>query len=53
VCSSDLVKDPDCCELLESMLMDFEIRNHDQDDKFLRVDVAKLRRELGLDSRRP
>jgi hypothetical protein len=47
------VKDPDCCELLESMLMDFEIRNHDQDDKFLRVDVAKLRRELGLDSRRP
>jgi hypothetical protein len=42
------VKDPIGRELLESMLMDFELRNHEQDDESLRVDVAKLRRELGM-----
>ena len=44
------VKDPVCRELLESLLMDFDIRNRQQDDGFLRVDTAKLRRDLGLDS---
>lgn len=40
--------DPVGRELLESMLLDFEQRNNAQEDEFMRVDVARLRRELGL-----
>jgi hypothetical protein len=35
-------------ELLESLLMDFESRSRSEKDDFHRVDIAKLRRELGL-----
>ncbi|MFQ5799454.1 MAG: YecA family protein [Bacteroidota bacterium] len=43
-------KDPQGRELLESLLMDFELRNRSQEDEFLRVDTAKLRRDLGLEA---
>jgi SepF-like predicted cell division protein (DUF552 family) len=42
------VKDPIGRELLESLLMDFELRDKNQKDEFLRIDIAKLRRELGM-----
>jgi hypothetical protein len=35
-------------ELLESVLLDFEVRNQSQRDELLRVDVEKLRRKLRL-----
>jgi hypothetical protein len=43
-------KDPLGRELLESILMDFEQQNSSQKDEFLRVDTAKLRRDLGLEA---
>lgn len=42
-------KHPEGCELLESLLMEFDLRNQEQDDEFLRVDTAKLRKTLGMD----
>jgi hypothetical protein len=42
---------PEGRELLESLLMDFDLRNQEQDDKFLRVDTAKLRKKLGMDKK--
>ncbi len=42
------VKDPDGRELLESLLLEFESRNQIQDDEYMKVDTAKLRRELGM-----
>jgi hypothetical protein len=44
-------KHPEGRELLESLLMEFDLRNQEQDDKFLRVDTAKLRRKLGMDKK--
>ena len=44
-------KHPEGRELLESLLMEFDLRNQEQDDEFLRVDTAKLRKELGLDKK--
>ncbi|MEW6511744.1 MAG: SEC-C metal-binding domain-containing protein [Bacteroidota bacterium] len=41
-------KDRDGRELLESLLMDFELRNESAKDDSLRVDVGRLRKELGL-----
>ena len=41
-------KDPEGRELLESLLMEFELRNRSEEDVFLRVDTDRLRRELGL-----
>ncbi len=35
-------------ELLNSLLLDIETRNSTQDDALLRVDVARIRRDLGL-----
>lgn len=43
-------KDPEGRELLESLLMDIELRNRTQKDEFLRVDTVMLRRELGMDA---
>jgi len=43
------VKYPEGRELLESILMDFELRNRSREDEFLRVDTATLRRELGME----
>ncbi|MEX1139143.1 MAG: hypothetical protein WEF53_07385 [Bacteroidota bacterium] len=42
------MKDSEGRELLESLLMEFELHNHAEKDPFLRVDVEKLRKELGL-----
>lgn len=42
-------KDPEGRELLESLLMEFELHNRTKRDEFLRVDTAKLRRVLGLE----
>ncbi len=42
------VNDAIGCELLNSLLLDIETRNSTQDDALLRVDVARLRHELGL-----
>jgi hypothetical protein len=42
------VNDPEGRELLESLLMDFETRNQEQDNEFLNVDTAVLRRELRM-----
>ena len=42
-------KDPLGRELLESLLMDFELKNRSQKDEFLKVDTVKLRRELGME----
>jgi uncharacterized protein YecA (UPF0149 family) len=44
----EAMKDPLCRELLESMLMDFELRNGTLHDEFQRIDVEKLRRKLEL-----
>ena len=44
-------KHPEGRELLESLLMEFDLRNQDQDDKILRVDTAKLRKKLRLDKK--
>lgn len=44
-------KHPEGRELLESLLMEFELRNKEQADSFLRVDTAKLRKKLGLDKK--
>ncbi|MBF8296673.1 MAG: hypothetical protein HW389_3218 [Bacteroidetes bacterium] len=44
-------KHPEGRELLESLLMEFDLRNQEQDDKFLRVDTAKLRKKLGMDKK--
>jgi hypothetical protein len=41
-------KDPIGRELLDSLLLDIETRNSTQDDALLRIDVTRLRRELGL-----
>ena len=43
-------KDPVGRELLESLLLDFESRNQRKKDDSLRVDITKLRRELGLNT---
>ncbi len=40
--------DPIGRELLESLFMDFEIKNREQLDELLKVDIPKLRRKLGL-----
>ncbi len=45
--------DPIGRELLESLLLDFESRNARISDDFNRVDIAKLRRTLGLDVENP
>lgn len=42
-------KHPEGRELLESLLMEFDLRNQEQDDEFLRVDTVKLRKRLGID----
>jgi len=42
-------KHPEGCELLESLLMEFDLRNQEQDDEFLRIDTVKLRKRLGID----
>ena len=42
---------PEGRELLESLLMEFDLRNQEQDDEFLRVDTAKLRKKLGMDKK--
>ena len=42
-------KSPRGRELLESLLLDFEGRNMDEPDDMQRVDVAALRKELGMD----
>ena len=39
-------------ELLESVLLDFDSRNRLQEQESLRVDIAKLRQELGLETGR-
>jgi hypothetical protein len=44
-------KHPEGRELLESLLMEFDLRNQDQDDESLWVDTAKLRKKLGLDKK--
>lgn len=44
-------KDPEGRELLESLLMDFELQNERKTDEFLKVDIEKLRRELGMKAR--
>ena len=44
-------KHPEGRELLESLLMEFDLKNQEQDDKFLRVDTAKLRKKLGLEKK--
>jgi len=44
-------KHPEGRELLESLLLEFDLRNKEQDDEFLRVDTAKLRKKLGLDKK--
>jgi hypothetical protein len=41
-------KDPIGRELLESLFLDFDSRNSRLEDESQRVDVAKLRQELGL-----
>ncbi len=43
-------KDPVGRELLESLLLGFETQNRRNNDENLRVDIEKLRAELGLDS---
>ena len=40
---------PEGRELLESLLMEFDLRNQEQGDEFLRVDTTKLRKKLGID----
>lgn len=47
----EAAKDPLGRELLEALLMDFETRNELRDDESMRVDLAKLRRELGLETK--
>ncbi len=42
-------KDPQGRELLDSLFMDFELKNRSQAEEYLRVDTAKLRRDLGLE----
>jgi len=42
-------KDPQGRELLDSLLMEFELRNKSQKDEYLRVNTAKLRRDLGIE----
>ena len=37
-------------ELLESLLIDFELQSRNQQDDFLQFDVARLRRELALEA---
>jgi len=44
-------KHPEGRELLESLLMEFDLRNQEQDDEFLRVNTAKLRKKLGVDKK--
>lgn len=44
-------KDPAGREMLESLLLDFESRNHRAPGGFEHVDVAKLRKELGMTRR--
>jgi hypothetical protein len=44
-------KHPEGRELLESLLMEFDLSNQEQDEKFLRVDTAKLRKRLRLDKK--
>ncbi len=41
-------KEPLGRELLESLLLDFESRNNAETDEYQRVDVEKLRKELGM-----
>ena len=41
--------DPQGRELLESLLMEFDLQNPSKKDEFLRVDTAKLRLDLGLE----
>ena len=41
-------KDPIGRELLESLFLDFDAQNSRVEDESQRVDIAKLRRELGL-----
>ena len=43
-------KDAEGREMLESLLMEFELRNSREKDENLRVNVPKLRRDLGLRS---
>lgn len=43
-------KDSQGRELLESLLMGFDLTNRSKEDEFLRVDTAELRRKLGLES---
>lgn len=43
-------RDPRGRELLESLLMDFESRNRSEKDEFLRVDITRIRRDLGLET---
>ncbi len=45
----EAAKDPVGRELLEALLMDFESRNDLRGNETMRVDIAKLRRELGLE----
>ena len=45
----EAAKDPEGRELLESLLMDFELRNETKKDEFMRIDVPKLRKELGME----
>jgi len=42
-------KDPVGRELLESLLMDFALRNETGKDEITRVDISKLRRGLGME----
>lgn len=42
------VNDPEGRELLESLLLEFDSRDLVQDDEYMKVDTAKLRRELGM-----
>lgn len=41
-------KDPEGRELLESLLLDFEMKN-ETEDELLKVDTERLRRELGME----
>lgn len=43
-------KDPQGRELLESLLMEFELQDLRQKDENSRVNIAKLRHELGLEA---
>lgn len=45
----EAAKDPKGRELLESLLLEFETRNAHMPETFNRVDVNKLRKELGMD----